>query len=125
MSTVWMLPKIIPVWGAPFKPSSIEIKDDVDAAVKVSVAKIMPKKDVVGFVAPHFNVDDVGQALEDLDEESQQAMADQQRAAVDMMALTDPNADGGQDQPRTQAGNSGGGPARKARKKNSQSAAQG
>jgi hypothetical protein len=70
--TVWVPPKLVPIWGDYMSPSNDEIKVGVDAAAKAREAKILPQAAGTAFVASYFGIDDVDEAVKDLEKEADQ-----------------------------------------------------
>lgn len=82
--SVWMLPKITPLWGDAFNPSGTEVKEMVDAAVTAKDAGLIPQKEATQYVADQFGIEDVDAAVAELEkvaQEAQQVEADNAEVA--------------------------------------------
>lgn len=80
-STVWMLPKITPIWGEAFSPSNAEITEAVTAATTAKDGGIIPLKSAVQYVAPHFGVDDVDAVVDELEQKADEQKTLEQQAS--------------------------------------------
>lgn len=67
---VWVAPELDALWGPYFSASNDDINTAVTAAAAAKAAKLVPDKATTGFVADHFGVRDVDEALEELDDGS-------------------------------------------------------
>ncbi len=115
----WCPPSISLRWGAYFKPDADDDAKAVDTAIKARDGKIITLRSAVESVKGTFNIENVDQYLEALEEETAEAMQQQQQMAADMMLQADSgneggNDDGQADQPGTPArGNRRGKPRKK------------
>lgn len=80
-STVWMLPKITPVWGKPFSPSNAEVAEAVQASVAAKDGGVIPLKSAVQYVARHFGIEDVDAVVAELEELAEEQKLAEQEAA--------------------------------------------
>jgi hypothetical protein len=72
---MWLPPPMSPVWGPYFSASDDEVGKAVDATEKAITAKLIPRRAGVTYLANHFGIEDVDEALEEIDEEAQAADA--------------------------------------------------
>jgi len=68
--TVWVPPKLVPIWGDYMSPSNDEIKVGVEAVAKAREAKIIPTREATEFIASYFAIDDVDAAVKELTKEA-------------------------------------------------------
>lgn len=93
--TTWAGVPMEPVWGAYFSPSNAEIKDGVAAAAQAKDARLISAETATRYIADDFGVRDPESEVEEVEEESADALA--QQHALLAAATTDADAATGGD----------------------------
>lgn len=91
--TLWMPPKLTPVWGDYFSPSNEEMQMGVLTAVGAKDAGLVTKESAARFVAGYFGVEDVDEELEEQAAQAEEQMvqqADQMGAEAKAVADAQP-----------------------------------
>lgn len=100
-SALWMPPTLTPHWGPYFSAGDDEIGQKVQNAALAKDGGLVPKKDAAASVLPYFGRRDVQQAIDEIEDEEQEALA--------MMHELEKNA--GQGARKPPAGGTAGNPA--------------
>jgi hypothetical protein len=96
----WCPPKMEPLWGNFFDPSSTEIKQSVEAATQAKNEGLIKTETAVSYIADDFGVVDIAAEIEMVEQESQeraeQALDQMTRETATLHEITagDPGASG-------------------------------